>query len=177
VKHDSGQSKFFVYNRPGMEEFAAWILQHFEVVLWSSARRENMLPLVKHIFGDKANEIATILDQSSCGEDGYLEVESDPLNRGQRGRKPRFTKPLTAVWEKVGEGERVDLWTTLLIDDSEYKAEPNPQHTAVHPPEWNVLMQDDTSLMPGGKLRKLLEKLRHAPSVPGLVSNYADSLG
>ena len=49
--------------------------------------------------------------------------------------------------------------TTVLLDDSPYKAAHNPQHTSLHPPEWTPLEEDrerDGALACGGLIRSAL---------------------
>eukprot|EP00041_Stephanoeca_diplocostata_P042841 m.11672 g.11672 ORF g.11672 m.11672 type:complete len:641 (+) comp8872_c0_seq1:347-2269(+) len=127
LRPDLAYGKFVAFERPHARRFVRWLLDCFDVAVWSSAKRQNILPVVKHITGDKFHRVLHVFDQDSCVVRGTV-----PTNHGTC--KPRFVKPLTAVWERVGEGPHIDPLTTLLIDDDAFKAELNPPHTAIHPP-------------------------------------------
>lgn len=155
-----------------MRRFAEWLVKSFDIVVWSSAQMHNTKLLVDHIFGDAACKLLHIMGQSDCERDGIIVVrDDDPGSARPSRQKPRFLKPLKAVWANVGEGRTIDERTTLLIDDSPYKAVRNPDYTAIHPIEYTPNDAQDVALRPGGSLRKYLEALRRTPTdVPGYVA-------
>jgi len=141
----------YVYNRPGMMDFVKWCTEMFVIGVWSTAKRENVEELVKHIFGTaNQQDVAFILDGSSCTPTGL----KHPENR----YKDLVTKDLETVWS-LPNMSAFARNRTLLIDDSPYKAAFNPLGTAIHPPPWSVATANDTGLLPGGDLRRFLEGL------------------
>ena len=167
LEYGSASLRSYVYDRPHAREFVAWALQRFRVAVWSSARSQNLAPLVQHVFGDGARALAFVWAQDRCGVDGSVELTG---RRG--GRKPKFLKPLAAVWD-AGLGEP---HATLLVDDDRYKAARNPAHTAVHPAPYTVAQRgSDAALADGGALRRLLARMADAESVPAFIAvNAAD---
>eukprot|EP00960_Hanusia_phi_P046547 757896-Hanusia_phi.AAC.2 len=136
----------YVYNRPGMMDFVKWCTEMFVIGVWSTAKRENVEELVKHIFGTaNQQDVAFILDGSSCTPTGL----KHPENR----YKDLVTKDLETVWS-LPNMSAFARNRTLLIDDSPYKAAFNPLGTAIHPPPWSVATANDTGLLPGGDLRR-----------------------
>jgi hypothetical protein len=83
-----GRSEVFL--RPHVAEFCNFLLDSFEVVVWSSMVTKNVHALVPHAFGARAGELRAILDQRDCITTGTV-----PSGRG--GTKPRFAKPLDRV--------------------------------------------------------------------------------
>lgn len=153
-----------VYKRPGVDEFVYWLTRNYEVAVWSSCRRRNLDPIIQAIFpGRLQDQLVAILDQSACDVDGTVASSNG-------GTKERFIKDLNRVWAVVGEGASIDHATTLMIDDSPYKAVRNPANTAIHPREYKAEDLEDRELTPGGALRTYLERLVGADTVPGFLA-------
>ncbi|EKX40510.1 hypothetical protein GUITHDRAFT_75449 [Guillardia theta CCMP2712] len=103
----------YVYNRPGMMEFVKWCTELFVLGVWSTAKRENVVELVKHIFGTSYHQdVAFILDGSSCTPTG--------LRHPENKYKELVTKDLETVW-RMPNMSSFARNRTLLIDDSPYK--------------------------------------------------------
>jgi hypothetical protein len=145
----------YVYDRPHAREFVDWAMARFRVAVWSSAQMHNLRPLVAHVFGAAAAQLAFVWAQEHCTRDGSV-----PSRAG--GVKPRFTKDLRRVWD-AGLGEP---GATLLVDDDPYKAARNPPHTAIHPPAYAVAQRaQDDGLAPHAPLRRMLQRLADARGV------------
>ena len=159
---NGGGLRSYVYDRPHARDFAAWALQRFRVAVWSSAQMHNLRPLVAHVFGAAAAQLAFVWSQEQCTRDGSVAARGGAT-------KPRFHKELRRVWE-AGFGDPFD---TLLIDDDPYKAARNPPHTAIHPRAYAVGQRDaDDGLAPHAPLRRMLQRLAdaRAVSVPDFVA-------
>ena len=115
----------------------------------------NLRPLVAHVFGAAAAQLAFVWAQEHCTRDGSVASRSG-------GVKPRFTKDLRRVWDAgLGQPE-----ATLLVDDDPYKAARNPPHTAIHPPAYAVAQRaQDDGLAPHAPLRRMLQRLADARGV------------
>ena len=145
VLPDSTVNGVMIYKRPGVDEFVDWLTRNYEVAVWSSCKRHNLDPILQSIFPRNIQQkLVCTLDQDACDVDGTVQTESG-------GTKQRFIKDLNRVWSQVGEGAQIDHVTTLLIDDSPYKAARNPANTAIHPHEYKASDLEDRELIPGGQ--------------------------
>ena len=152
-----------VFERPNMKPFVHWCLNHFDVAVWSSAKRENVELLASFVFGTNFREkTAFVWNQDQCSDTGLMH----PQDR----HKPVVLKELSLVWQHPHLNRTFDRSNTLLIDDSPYKACMNPPHTAIHPPAWTCDMDDDEMLLPGSTLTDFLKGLASAPHVPDYVA-------
>lgn len=127
-----------IFKRPGVDEFLEWALGVFDVGIWSSCKKNNLDPIIDHLLSERQrSQLKFVLDQDSCDVDGWMS------NHDGSGRKQKFVKDLQRVWRVCSDGDyETDVRTTLLIDDSPYKAEYNPVHTAIHPVEYSAVPQD-----------------------------------
>lgn len=164
---DAVLGAFEVYDRPHLRDFVEFVLHTFAVAVWSSARRENLLPLVGHIFGGE-HALAAVWDQTNCTATGQY----DPNKPG----RPLVLKELAKLWRDEPHLSRFGPSNTLLVDDSPHKAARNPPNTAIHPREFVAGRAADAALGPGGALRAYLERLADAPAVDAFVaeSPYVD---
>mmetsp|Transcript_20635 Transcript_20635/g.25020 ORF Transcript_20635/g.25020 Transcript_20635/m.25020 type:complete len:272 (+) Transcript_20635:59-874(+) len=147
-KRDKGVrvGRSIMYIRPYTQEFLELIFNHFDIVIWSSARVDNIQAIIDVVLNKKQRDsVKAVLDQSHCKWAGPHPNEP---------QKPLFLKELSRVWEVVGTPSN-----TLLVDDSPEKADLNPPYTAVHPKPWCRENQHDTSLRKGGPLYAFFEKL------------------
>ena len=163
---DLSSGNYHVYARPHVRDFLRWCAQRFHVVMWSTALRENIEPIIAAAFGDDGSLApAAIFDQSDCTDTGV----GHPDNK----HKPMLIKRLSVLWadQRLAAGVPGVAFgpsNTLLIDDSPYKAIDNPKHTAVHPREWSALDDDDAhtaALAPDGEVRRLLALVAAASDV------------
>jgi len=164
VVEDARVGSFYVYERPHMREFIEWAHERFEVAIWSSATERNTKKLVEHVWGANLHKVAFIWGQERCSNIGVAPSSSQ--------NRPMFLKELQHVWKlkkKTGLS-RFNVSNTLLIDDSPYKAIRNPEFTAIHPRGFSVEdIEHDDVLGENGALRKYLERVSAAPSVPEFV--------
>lgn len=139
---------FYVWKRPHADAFLDWLLDHFSVGIWSSARQHNVDALIEWAFGpERRKRLAFEWDQSRCLQ------EEHPIHK----HKPLFLKPLSSVWKEFIQWNESN---TLLVDDSPLKAKCNPPHLLFSPPEWTI--EDDTGkddLGDDGKIKKFLVEL------------------
>jgi len=149
---DKVVGEFTIFLRPNVRDFIRWCSERFVIVIWSTAQKQNVVPLVDMIFSDTTAPLI-ILDQSHCTDTG-LKHSKKP--------KPLWVKLLDTVWEHpdIRALGKFGPENTLLLDDTPCKAAWNPPHTAVHPREWKPGMQDPVmsdALGEHGSVRQLLD--------------------
>lgn len=128
-----------VYLRPHVHSFLAWLLQHFRVGVWTSARAENARSLVALVFGPRGREVEFVWGQEQCFIRG----------RTQTGR-PLFDKPLDLVWRQgICRQDQA-----IMIDDSPDKLRRFSEN-CIHPPAYDAA-RDDEDLAPQSALRSQL---------------------
>jgi len=139
---------FFVWKRPHLDTFIDYILQNFNVSVWSSAKINNVQNLVDFIFEDRQKELIFMWDQSKC----IAEHRDDT--------HPLFLKPIDKILEVFPEyKDRI-----LFIDDSPEKLKKNGNYTYVSFTMWDMTKQDDDMLSPNGALITYLKKLNDSSS-------------
>ena len=118
--------------RPGMEAFVQHILSSYTVLVWSSARPENVGLMCGKIFSTDQRPLLL----AEWGRDRF------GLNAQQYNLKLQVYKELEKVWRgfpdshpRAVEGRRWDQTNTVLIDDSILKAASQP-HNILEVPEW-----------------------------------------
>ena len=157
-KGDIVTGKHTIFLRPHARDFCEFLLDRFDVVVWSSMLPQNIALVLPHVFGRRTDELMGILDQRHCDVMGSVSLEGG-------GHKPRFAKPLERVWTALGG----DAHTTLLIDDDKYKATLNPPHTAIHPPAFQQGSEDDLLAPHVGALWRFLDALSREKDIPSFV--------
>lgn len=164
---DLSEGEFRIYLRPSVRDFLEWCALRFHVIMWSTAMRRNVEPIVRAAFGPRLAP-AAVFDQADCDDTGLAHPDN-PHKRLLLKRLPRLWADPRVAQFLGGYGPA----DTLLIDDSPYKAAANPEHTAVHPPEWSALDPDDapnsTALAPGGEIRRLLAIAADAADMRAVV--------
>lgn len=136
----------FVYFRPGMREFVAWLISHprIDVGVWTSNIAANAMTLVNIVFGDLAERrLKFIYSRDQCV------VFSDYSSR----------KPVDRIFTQFS---RYNESNTIFVDDSEDKV----SHARAHEfhyriPEFEashasiVIEQRDPQLL---RLRRHIER-------------------
>lgn len=171
---DTRVGAFNVWLRPHAASFLDFVLQKFHVAIWSSAKRQNILPLLKLLFpaGDGEDRVSFVWGQSECTDSG----ESHPDNVD----RPLFFKEFSRVFSHPAHRGLYTEANTLLIDDDAYKAELNPPNTCISPrPYAGESAADDCAatnhggLGPRAELRRWLGRLALVDSVPDFVASHA----
>jgi len=159
-------SRFWVKLRPYAKEFLRWCFDNFEVVIWSTVKSENILPLINILLGDDSSLLAGLYCNDHCTRTGIFPFK--------KKNKEMLLKDLSIVWKdfngKYGEHN------TLLIDDSTYKTYLNPKNTAIFPPEYNGDDSIDTlmlSVNPVGPLVKCLQEILLVSDIREYVSSFS----
>lgn len=125
---DAVIGEFTIFIRPFAKEFLTWCCDNFIVVIWGTAMKQNLDPLIPLVFG--CNQPHLVLTQAECSDTGL----QHPTKRG----KALLVKDIHRVWEHPNlQGFGFDETNTVLIDDAPYKAAWNPTLTAVHPKAWD----------------------------------------
>uniref|UniRef100_A0A6C0BMR1 FCP1 homology domain-containing protein n=1 Tax=viral metagenome TaxID=1070528 RepID=A0A6C0BMR1_9ZZZZ len=156
---DAHARPFFIWCRPHAREFLTFLLQHFTVAVWTSARKYNAHQMVNTLIPDagERKKLLFVWDQSQCQD------KSDDLPEDVK-KKYLFTKPLAKVWQAFPDFNHTN---TRIIDDSPAKMVDNPPHTHLVPSPWVDYVyhedgDDDTGLVMEGELvmalRKFLEE-------------------
>lgn len=150
---DAVVGEFTIFVRPDARAFVQWCSERFEVVVWGTALKQNLEPLIPLVFQSDSPPVA-VLSQSDCTETG--------LEHPEKKGKALLVKDLRKVWEHPGVQARgtFDSCSTLLVDDAPYKAAWNPAYTSIHPREWNPYELDSSSsheaLGAAGDIRRFL---------------------
>lgn len=143
--------KFYVWDRPGMRDFIAYCLDHFDVAVWSSARQQNVDLLVQHVFGDRRKELVFEWDQTQCRivsrpQEVVKELDGHPNPNYVRVHIPpsandvTFQKPIAHILREFRG--RWGFHDIMMIDDSIAKMAPNPEESFVIAPAWTPLSTD-----------------------------------
>ena len=128
--------------RPNAELFLTYCIETFHVVIWSSAREENVGPMVTTLLTPELREkVIQIWGRRKFN-----------LTPGDFDRRVVCYKRLDTVWKdpKVAlshperaYGQVWDQTNTILIDDTADKAKSEP-HNIIEVPEWSGDMSDNT---------------------------------
>lgn len=138
---------FWVWKRPGLEQFLDYIFEYFHVAIWSSVTAKNIESLGKFALGvQRYNKLAFIFDQSDCDE------EPHPTSKN----KPLFKKTLQKVWDRHSPHDERD---TIIVDNDEIKISHNPEGNIYVIPTWSQKQQDDSELFEGSEFRIFLSEL------------------
>jgi len=128
--------------RPNAELFLTYCIETFHVVIWSSAREENVGPMVTTLLTPKLREKVIQI----WGRRKFDLTPSD------FDRRVICYKRLDTVWKdpKVALSHPESAWggvwdqsNTILIDDTAEKARSEP-YNIIEVPEWSGDMSDNT---------------------------------
>jgi hypothetical protein len=147
-------------NRPKLRLFLQYLFAEFEVMIWSSAKPQNVTRLTQLAFGEDMKKLVGIWGRDKFG----LLTEHYSMN-------VQVYKHLQRVWDSdeiqrrmpgYEQGKRFDQRNTILVDDSSVKAAAQP-HNLVEIPEFaGILNADGTS--------------REPEDILGQVAGYLDVL-
>ena len=148
---DAVIGEFTIFIRPFAKEFLTWCSDNFIVVIWGTAMKQNLDPLIPLVFGSHQPHL--VLTQAECSDTGL----QHPTKRG----KALLVKDIQQVWQHPNlQAFGFDETNTVLIDDAPYKAAWNPALTAVHPKAWDPYDSENQALNdclgPEGDIRKFL---------------------
>ncbi|KAK4580307.1 hypothetical protein LTR86_000510 [Recurvomyces mirabilis] len=149
--------------RPGVFEFLDYLLQNHKVLVWSSARPENVAGVCAQLFDDE--QLIQLV--------GVWGRDTLHLNAREYNEKVQVYKQLSWVWDdsvvaasSIGD----DKWAqhnTVLIDDSERKAVSEP-HNLVQIEEFEG-MTKGTKLDVLEQIVEYLEMLRMTKDVSAVI--------
>jgi hypothetical protein len=153
ITPDVVAGQFQIYHRPHAASFIDFLFSRFDVGVWSSARIENIRPILNHLIAQEEGKhhphLIFVWGQAECQQEAP---------QPHTPKKPTFLKPLSKVYAKFPQY----IGRALLIDDSPIKARDNPEFTAIHPKEWTRDLHMDDALAPHGALRQYLTRLAEA---------------
>ncbi|XP_047336156.1 uncharacterized protein LOC124939759 [Impatiens glandulifera] len=163
---DGIAGNFLVFKRPFCDDFLRFCFERFEVALWSSARRDNVMSVLHAMAGDYEDKFLFIWCQEECTDTGFKNID----NRG----KPLYLKELKKIWEKEWpNGDQFSPSNTLFIDEEPCKALRNPPHTGIFPPPFKADNVNDTFFAPKKRMMKILEGLAATDEdVPSYVKQH-----
>ena len=149
--------------RPYLKEFIDYLFQHHHVMVWSSARPQNVGAMCQDIFTREQ------LDQMiACWGRDTLR-----LTPKQYGSRVQVYKQLSWVWDspeifdsncRRGEQLAWDQTNTVLLDDSKIKAMAEP-HNLIQIPEF--VGKEDTQVLL--EAEQYLEELKFASDVSAFI--------
>ncbi|CAA7408727.1 unnamed protein product [Spirodela intermedia] len=146
-----------VFKRPFYANFLCFCFKSFDVVVWSSVARWNLMGIIECVMGGLADRLLFIW--SNCTDTGFKTLE--------RGEKPLFLNELRKLWD---ERRSFSEKNTLLVD---YKPLLNPPNTGIFPSPYDVSQTEDAELGPDGEMRTFLEGLAAAETeVPSYVASH-----
>ena len=145
VEYDFVYAEYFVYKRPGLDEFLNSIKEDFIIAVWSSASDDYVTSIASNIFKDSI-EPEFIWGRSKCTFKRDIELDTY-----------YFAKHLEKLKRKGYELERI-----LIIDDSSEKVKDN---------FGNAIYIKEFTGTPDSELNKLstyLQELKSASNVRGI---------
>ncbi|MHA2280150.1 MAG: HAD family hydrolase [Promethearchaeota archaeon] len=116
--YDFKVSRWFVYRRPGLEEFISYILDNFHVAVWSSAGVDYVKAIVNNIFSDPDKDLKFYWDTRRC----TIRVDF-------QYQRYYDIKDLNKVRRTGYKKERI-----LIVDDTPDKSERNYGNAIFIPP-------------------------------------------
>lgn len=149
--------------RPRVNEFIAYLLRHHKVMVWSSAKPENVRPMCKKLFDQEQHDRLVAV------------WARDTLHISQKAysHKVKVYKQLSWLWKDAcvqatsNPAEAWDQSNTVLVDDSVHKAASEP-HNLIRLEEFeNREDQRETDVL--GKVVKYLETLKYEKNVSAFM--------
>lgn len=126
------QPHFLYVIRPNMLHFLHTCQQMFDLVLWSSVTRKNMLASITTCWpGLERVFFYRIMSQEGCQQASFTMADVSKVAVSKDSGKPIFLKCLSDFWA-VTKGQ-YHANNTLLVDDSRYKSMQNPWHYCICP--------------------------------------------
>ena len=122
IPEDFRYQAFYIYKRPGLDQFLEACSELYPIALWSSADDEYVEAIARLLQSEK-QYFEFVWARSAC----WMKViRTEDPETGLKRKKHQFIKPL----EKI----RIKGWqmrNLLIIDDSLYKVTDNPQNYIV----------------------------------------------
>ena len=112
-KNAKRAGNFFVYFRPGLNEFLTVIFKRYDVAVWSSACKHNVDMLCKLVFKERIDQLVFIWYQNQC-------TKEEHPDKKMKNIKPLYCKDLKKVRFKY-----VNYLHILMLDDSKHKMKLN----------------------------------------------------
>ena len=116
-----------VYMRPKVREFLHFVTTRFRCAIWSSVARHNLMSLLQILFKESSlskDSFCFIYDQSKC-----LAI---PYSHPDKPHVKLLTKLISSIEVPL------DIYNTLLIDDTPEKALFNMTGTCISPPPYDA---------------------------------------
>ncbi|KAG9303883.1 hypothetical protein G9A89_005793 [Geosiphon pyriformis] len=157
-----------IFARPHLHEFLDYIFAHFEVMVWSSAQPRNVRIMVEYVFSPQY--IKKLIDVWTRDDFGLSEKEYN--------QKSLTLKDLRKVWgglnkSEHGRNKRPRCWdqtNTLLIDDSDLKAQLQP-YNAIHLSEYGEILQESGHDRELKDILPYLGRLRYESNVSSYIKS------
>ncbi|KAL2432509.1 hypothetical protein ABEF95_012089 [Exophiala dermatitidis] len=117
--------------RPGVTQLLDYLFEHHVVMIYSSTRPENALPMVNNLIHPKQRQLMA----------GVWARDKLDLSKAQYNNKVQVYKRLHKIWadkdiqSKAEPGRKWDQSNTILVDDSHLKALAQP-HNLLQVPEF-----------------------------------------
>ncbi|CAH8363269.1 unnamed protein product [Eruca vesicaria subsp. sativa] len=151
-----------VYKRPFAEEFMKFILERFEVGIWSSACEKNVDIVLNIVLDNLQDNLLFVWDQEECTNSGSTTLGNSD--------KPMFFKDLSKVFQYF---KGFSASNTIFIDDEPYKALLNPDNTGVFPVSYDPTDKNDDFLDPEGEFCAYLDDLASSSDVQDYVKEHS----
>lgn len=153
IKHNR-----FIYFRPHVKDFLNWLLQHYNVGIWTSAKEQTICEVIPKLFGNKLmSKLKFILYQDNCIIDYNSKINEKPI----------IAKPII----KIKEYMNIDIKNILIIDDSNDKMILNNKNNYIIVKSWNAEDIFDRYLGPHDEFREFLKDLKEHKDVYSFLSN------
>ncbi len=129
--------KHWVVLRPGCMEFLDALFARFRVGIWSTALLKNVTAMIRCLETNakKKYPFFMIWGQEQCHR-----LATKTIYRPDKMGVEAVFKPLKYVWSQFGD--LCEHTRTILIDDSPYKACPNPIENCIFPKSYDVKHPD-----------------------------------
>ena len=126
--------------RPGCIKFLEALLERFNVGIWSNAKDENVLSMVRRLIS-KAGKMLPLF--VIWGQGGCHTYSKRKVTRPDQPNVEAMFKPLS----KLSLIFKCDSRRTIIIDDSPYKCCVTPPNNSIFPPTFDIDNKNDNILM------------------------------
>jgi TFIIF-interacting CTD phosphatase-like protein len=113
LKYHNMDNDYYVFERPGLQDFLDWLYENFNIMVWSAASPDYVEFIVKNIVEKNGRQVDYVLNSDNCEE-------------SQEKFGDKHIKNLKMLWD-VYDIKGYGPYNTLIIDDLKMvcKIQPN----------------------------------------------------
>ena len=133
---------FLVVERPDLQRFLDWLVENFDVTIWSAASPEYVNFIRKKVFGER--KIRHVFNSENCEDSQKIYGE---------------LKDLKLLWDKY-KLKGFNSKNTLIIDDLKYNTSNLQPNNSIHIKKFSVKEENLTDNELLGNVKKKLEEIK-----------------